>query len=78
MGLWSTRMIRDTRYKLVYHATERPELYDLQTDPGELHNRADDPSLREERDRLRTRLIEWMESVRDPLLNAWTRRHIWL
>ena len=76
MGLWSTRMVRDRRYKLVYHATERPELYDLDADPGELHNRADDPALRGERDRLSGRLLAWMESIDDPLLNGWTRHHI--
>lgn len=69
-------MVRDRRYKLVYHATERPELYDLNADPGELHNRADDPALRGERDRLSGRLLAWMESIDDPLLNGWTRYHI--
>ena len=76
MGLWSTRMLRDARYKLVYHATERPELYDLQTDPGERDNRATDPALRPELDRLKARLVAWMEAIRDPLLNPWTRAHI--
>lgn len=76
MGLWSTRMIRDERYKLVYHATGEPELYDLQTDPGELHNRVEDTALGAPLDRLKARLIDWMESIRDPLLNPWTRRHI--
>jgi len=76
MGLWSTRMIRDRRYKLVYHATERPEVYDLEADPGEIHNRAADPAMRPEIERLAGRLIAWMASIDDPLLNGWTRHHI--
>ncbi len=81
MGLWSLRMVRDTRYKFIYHATDKPELYDLQNDPGELDNRADDPAYSEEVKRLRERTIAWMEDISDPLLNQWTRyqlsRGIW-
>lgn len=76
MGLWSTRMIRDHRYKLVYHATGRPEFYDLENDPGELRNLAGEPGVSEELERLKGRLVDWMEDISDPLLNPWTRRHI--
>jgi len=76
MGLWSTRMIRDARYKLVYHATAEAELYDLATDPGELRNVVRDPALDDELRRLSRRLLAWMTAIGDPLLNEWTRRHI--
>lgn len=76
MGLWSTRMVRDKRYKLIYHATGKPEFYDLGEDPGELDNRALDSAHRGEVHRLKGRLLEWMEKISDPLLNSWTRRHI--
>ena len=76
MGLWSTRMIRDERYKFVYHATGRPEFYDLESDPGELRNVILDTAVQPHLERLKQRLLTWMESIRDPLLNQWTRYHI--
>ncbi len=76
MGLWSTRMVRDSHFKLIYHATAKPEFYDLDTDPGELENRAGDPAVAADFDRLRHRLLHWMESIEDPLLNPWTKHHI--
>lgn len=76
MGLWSTRMVRDQQFKLVYHATAKPEFYDVTNDPGEQSNRADDPAVAADFDRLRHRLLHWMESIDDPLLNPWTKRHI--
>ena len=39
-------MVRDSRYKLVtYHGTGLGELFDLQTDPAEFHNRWHDPAV---------------------------------
>jgi arylsulfatase A-like enzyme len=76
MGLWSLRMIRDERYKLVYHATGRPEMYDVREDPGELDNLAADVQYSDQLNRLAARLITWMEQISDPLLNDWTRRHV--
>jgi arylsulfatase A-like enzyme len=72
-GLYSQRMLRDRRWKYVYNATEIDELYDTQSDPGELTNLAQKPELQGELMRLRGRLLKWMESVRDPLLNYFTR-----
>ena len=46
------RMLRDRRYKLVCNPESVNELYDLVTDPSELHNRHDDPALLEVRGRL--------------------------
>jgi len=72
-GLYSQRMVRDFRWKYVWNASAEDELYDLASDPGELVNRATDPACAGELDRLRLRLISWMENTNDPLLNAWTR-----
>ena len=33
------RMVRSGRWKLVYYHGERPQLFDLQEDPHELHDR---------------------------------------
>jgi arylsulfatase A-like enzyme len=75
-GLYSQRAVRDVRWKFIWNATAEDELYDLQTDPGELHNRALDPACQPELARLRARLLAWMEQIDDPLLNQWTRRQL--
>ncbi len=40
-------------------------LYDLERDPYEQHNRADDPAFAEQRERLDERLDAWMRSTGD-------------
>ena len=72
-GMYSSRMVRDTRWKYVWNALHRDELYDLDVDPGELTNLCDDPRYADELGRLRARLVEWMEEVGDPLCNSWTK-----
>lgn len=72
MGLYSQRMIRDRKWKLIWNATERDELYDLAHDQGEIVNKIDDPTCGVERARLSYRLIEWMTATNDPLLNLLT------
>lgn len=75
-GLYSQRMVRDHRWKYVWNATAEDELYDLQSDPGEIRNRATDADCGQELVRLRQRLVAWMEESRDPLLNFWTRAQL--
>ena len=61
------RMIRGSRYKYCVYSGEglQEQLFDLETDPGEMSNRAQDPAyadiLRDHRSRLR----EWTESYGD-------------
>ena len=50
------RMLRDARYKLVVNPESWNELYDLRTDPHELHNRYDQPELRPVREDMLRRL----------------------
>jgi choline-sulfatase len=52
-------MIRDGSLKYTYWAHDTPELYDLNTDPEELHNLARDPAHASELERLKTRLFAW-------------------
>jgi arylsulfatase A-like enzyme len=73
-GLYSQRMVRDARWKYVWNATAEDELYDLAGDPGELRNQARDAACAGELARLRGRLVQWMQSIGDPLLNGWTKR----
>jgi arylsulfatase A-like enzyme len=83
-GAYSMRMVRDRRYKFVYHPVgDMHEFYDLQTDPGELHNRIvrqspegegriDEPALNPEFKRLKAALFETMRAHGDRLANQWT------
>jgi arylsulfatase A-like enzyme len=75
-GLFSQRMVRDRRWKYVWNLTAEDELYDLATDPGEITNRATDPTCSSELARLRGRLLAWLEETRDPIVNMWTRRQL--
>jgi arylsulfatase A-like enzyme len=52
------RMIRTDRYKLVVNPADVNELYDLSTDPDEMHNRYDHPELAAVRRDLTTRLYD--------------------
>ena len=71
------RCIFDGRHKLVINLHDTDELYDLETDPGELLNLIHDPASFATRDHLHRRLIDWMGRTRDPLrcpewaLRAW-------
>lgn len=53
-----------------YYATRRPseELYDLQRDPLETANRADDPAHSDIMEDLRGKVADWMERTGDRLL----------
>lgn len=54
------------------HLSPRPEeeLYDLTTDPAELHNVAGEPDYASTLTELRSRLRHWMEETDDPLLKG--------
>lgn len=75
-GLYSQRMVRNREWKYVWNATAEDELYDLVHDPAEVRNRATDPASRPALIHLRQRLLAWMERIRDPLLNPWTRAQL--
>ncbi|WP_428386795.1 sulfatase-like hydrolase/transferase [Mucisphaera sp.] len=73
LGLFTSRSVRDRRWKYVWNLTTEDELYDLDTDPAELVNRIGDPACSDERNRLRLRMIGWCESIGDLILNEFTR-----
>jgi len=54
-----TSMARDSRYKLVLHQNGPGELYDLNSDAGELRNRFDDPEFMGVRADLGAQLNAW-------------------
>lgn len=50
-----------------YYTRPQEELFDLENDPLELQNLIADPSLQEQRERLRNELANWIESQDDDL-----------
>lgn len=69
------RAVRDDRFKLLVNLAPpegqpATELFDLQADPGEQTNRADDPACRAARERLEVALKDWRQKTADPLLDA--------
>jgi arylsulfatase A-like enzyme len=64
---YQSRMVTDGRTKYVFNAPEIDEFYDLERDPWEMHNLIDDEDYQDEIAHKRSRLMQWMESVEDPL-----------
>ena len=58
-------MFRTRRYKYVHRLYELDELYDLQEDPRELHNRIDDPALSAVQADLKQRLLDFYLETSD-------------
>lgn len=59
------RGIRNARYKYAWSPHDTPELYDLQTDPGERRNLAGDPSAASIQAALHAQLFDWMRAEGD-------------
>ncbi|AGB38028.1 sulfatase family protein [Natronococcus occultus] len=82
-GIYLTRDIYESaagsEVREEYYCEQRPyvELYDLETDPDERENLADDPDYEGVRERLRDDLIEWMLETDDPLLDGPVRPSDW-
>ena len=54
------KMIRTRRWKYNYYPEGYAELYDLENDPHERHNLADDPSKRAVVNELKGRILDWL------------------
>ena len=62
------RAVRDDRYKLIDICVERirvTQLFDLQADPWEMHNLAEDRAHIETLERLRNELVRWRDELDD-------------
>jgi uncharacterized sulfatase len=76
-GLQPIRCICDGRYKLAVNVMTSDEFYDLQTDPGELHNLINSPEHASIRNDLHDRLIAWMAETRDPFRGYYWGQRPW-
>ena len=59
------KMVRDHRWKYCYYLDGQAELYDLEADPGELTNLADDPAYREVSYGFQRKLLDWEIATED-------------
>jgi arylsulfatase A-like enzyme len=64
------KMARKGRWKLLYDSLGNGELYDLDTDPGELRNLFDDPDHRQVRLEMVEELLRWTIRTEDDLPGA--------
>lgn len=72
-GRCDQRYLRTVRWKYIYCPTSEDELYDLDSDPGELRNLIDEPVHAATLQALRERMMHWMAQTRDPLTGPlWT------
>ena len=76
-GFQPLRAAFDGRYKLIINLMCEDELYDLETDPGELNNLIHCPQTAAQRDRLHDAILNWMNDTRDPLRGFWWERRPW-
>jgi choline-sulfatase len=56
-------MLRDGRYKYMHYVAYRPQLYDLERDPEELVDVADDPAYRDVLERCRARMLSMFDPI---------------
>lgn len=76
-GFQSIRCVCDGRYKLAVNLMVTDELYDLETDPGELNNLIDSQEHAAIRNDLHDRLLNWMNTSRDPFRGYYWGRRTW-
>ena len=76
-GLYSTRMIRDDRYKYVWNLTDVDELYDLDTDPGEKVNLIAEPAQQARIAQMRKDLYAQLQLHGDRFIRSeWIQRQL--
>ena len=76
-GFQPLRCVFDGRYKLCVNLLTSDELYDLQTDPGEMKNLIDCPETAEIRNALHDALLDWQNRTRDPFRGYYWERRPW-
>ena len=76
-GLYTQRMYRDKRYKLVWNLTDIDEFYDLDSDPYELKNLIRKPECAGLIESFRQKLYHELLRLGDPLVESvWMREQL--
>ena len=52
--------IRENGWKYSFHTDDKEELYNLDTDPFEVHNLANHPAHQTQKETLKNKLISWL------------------
>ena len=68
--LLSIRMIRTKKWKYIYNPFDRDELYDMESDPGELYNLAPLPAFTHVLRRMRAKLLFILQNVDDGIVEV--------
>ncbi len=76
-GFQPIRAAFDGRYKLTVNLLTSDELYDLETDPGEMVNLIGSGEHAAVRNALHDSMIEWMHRTRDPFRGYYWGRRPW-
>lgn len=76
-GFQPIRCICDGRYKLSIHLLTSDALYDLKEDPGEVKNLIESAEHAELRNRMHDKLLDWMDTSRDPFRGYYWGRREW-
>ena len=73
-----TIMGRDSRYKFVYHwlSHDVDELYDLQSDPGEMHNLYQNADHQQVVKRMREQIIQWANDTGHRYADLMAQKHL--
>ncbi len=76
---FTQRILWEGQYKFIFNGFDFDELYDLERDPGEMHNLSEDPDYRNIKERMLRRMWELIWKTGDKtLINAhyWTLRFL--
>jgi uncharacterized sulfatase len=76
-GYQPIRCVCDGRYKLSINLNSGDELYDLERDPGEMKNLIDEPKHAAQRNQMHDRLLDWMNTSRDPFRGYYWGHRPW-
>ena len=57
-------MLRDSRWKYIYHRRFRPQLFDLEQDPHEYDDLGEDPAHEPVLQRMQQGLVEWQRRLK--------------
>lgn len=66
-ALFTQRMVRTRSWKYIYNPCAEDELYDVESDPGELRNLAAELGYRHVSRRMKERLVVWLDRTRDDI-----------